>query len=807
MIPKQKPELLSPAGAPECVNAAVQNGCTAIYVGAGPFNARKNARNFSYEELEAAVDFCHLRGVKLYVTANTLIKNSEITPFLRFIERVYQMGVDGVILQDIGMAALVKENFPDFYLLGSTQMTIHNQLGVDYLQALGFGRVILSRELSLAEIKEIAAKSALDIECFIHGALCVCYSGQCLMSAFNGGRSGNRGLCAQPCRLPYQLIEQKDSGSELLYEGNILSPRDMMGLEAIPGLIDSGVRSFKIEGRMKGPEYVAGVTAIYRKYIDRYCENPADYTVAPEDARQLAQIFNRSGQHEGYFSDYAGRSMITEDKVGNTGVPIGTAKQNKNGLLAFKTTADLSPGDGVALYSGDAGEACGGYITKVYKTGQTAEVKINGRLAPAVGGSTIYRTFDKSLNDTLRHSYAKDLLKSEITGTLTARKGERLRLAVTHTGTGASVCVEGVVPEAATGAPLSAEKLREQVEKTGATPFRFTMLEITADEEIFMPIRAVNELRRLALEELKNEIIINSKKKEELSSDRFVLLDESGSTGGNTGGNSKEEKAYVLRIKTTAQLRMVAQSNGSFSRVVIEASAVDIALIEALRTRGTEVFFAFPAITRQQEEARYAAGLLQHFDGILARGYSQIQLARSLGLKFSVDYTLGVYNDATYQFLKAQGAVAVCVSPELSLDEIRALRGRYELVAYGSLPLMVTAQCPIGNFVGSRKDGSRHCSLKDSSRQFIIRQGNKQYKLSPFCDSCTCNILCQPEIDLSNNQEKEDIDSISGNVIACDNDVVVDDKYIMSTNNAIIKNEMTKKSEIAYAGQYLNGVK
>ncbi|MBC7960353.1 MAG: U32 family peptidase, partial [Vallitaleaceae bacterium] len=266
-----KKELLAPAGSYKALVAAVHAGCDAVYLGGSKFGARANAENFTNETLPQAIDFAHLHGVKVYYAANTLIKEEEMSDFLEQVHFLYKEGVDALIIQDLGVYQLLHETFPKLPLHASTQMTVHNLDGVQWLEKLGFERVVLSRELSLNEIEFIKKHSSIELECFIHGALCVCYSGQCLFSSLIGGRSGNRGTCAQPCRLPYDLYSEnkKISSSSDRF---LLSPKDIQTLEILPALMKSGIHTFKIEGRMKNPNYVALMTALYRKYMDAYLE-------------------------------------------------------------------------------------------------------------------------------------------------------------------------------------------------------------------------------------------------------------------------------------------------------------------------------------------------------------------------------------------------------------------------------------------------------------------------------------------------------------------------------------------------------
>lgn len=295
-----KLELLAPCGDWEAFMAAVENGADAVYVGGKLFNARQYASNFDEEKIKEVIHYAHVRDVNVYQTMNILISDSEMREALKALERSYLAGIDGVIVQDIGLASLIRKLYPDLALHASTQMTVYNLQGVKLLEELGFKRVVLARELSLEEIQYITENTSLEVEVFVHGALCVCYSGQCLMSSIIGGRSGNRGKCAQPCRLPYQLLEVGE-GSGLpqrkANRGYFMSPKDLCSVDILDKIIKSGVKSLKIEGRMKSAEYVATVVRIYRKYLDRLFESTDSRNegIVEKDMKDLLQIFNRGG--------------------------------------------------------------------------------------------------------------------------------------------------------------------------------------------------------------------------------------------------------------------------------------------------------------------------------------------------------------------------------------------------------------------------------------------------------------------------------------------------------------------------------
>lgn len=306
------PELLSPVGDFECLKAAVQNGADAVYFGASQFSARASAKNFDLEELKNAIEYAKLRNVKTNLTLNTLIKNDEFEDAVFLASKAYEFGIDAIIVQDLGLAKFLINNFHDLHIHASTQMTVHNLEGVKLLEKLGFKRVVLARELSSLEIKQICENSDIEIEAFVHGALCMSYSGRCLFSSMIGGRSGNRGKCAQPCRLPYELV----CDNNVLDKGYLLSPRDLCSLEFLPELVNSGVKCYKIEGRMKTPEYVATVTRIYRKYLDKIINNEP-YIIYNKDKKDLMQVFNRGNFSSGHFSSSENKDLVYSEKSNN----------------------------------------------------------------------------------------------------------------------------------------------------------------------------------------------------------------------------------------------------------------------------------------------------------------------------------------------------------------------------------------------------------------------------------------------------------------------------------------------------------
>ena len=424
-------DLLSPVGDFECLKAAVQNGANSVYFGLNLFSARAFASNFDLENLEKAILYAKTRGVKTNLTLNTLIKDNEFEQAFNLAKSAYELGIDAIIIQDLGLAKQLIKHFPDLDIHASTQMSIHNLQGVLELQNLGFKRVVLSRELSIQEIEYICNNSNVEIECFIHGALCISYSGQCLFSSMIGGRSGNRGKCAQACRLPYTLLEN----DKKIDSGYLLSPRDLCGLEFIPDMIKAGVTCLKIEGRMKNPEYVATVTRIYRKYID-LAESDKKYEIDENDKKTLLQVFNRGMSSSGHLSNQPNKSLIFKEKPNNMGLFLGKVeKYNKNkGYITVKLQEPIEIGDTISLEKEDGTYNVSELMFKdknIKETsiGQTVTI---GRMKGDINlGDKIYKISSKNLNLIARESIKSENRKIDLNCKISIKKGHSVKLNVT----------------------------------------------------------------------------------------------------------------------------------------------------------------------------------------------------------------------------------------------------------------------------------------------------------------------------------------------------------------------------------------
>lgn len=631
---KKKVEILAPAGSFDSLKAAVAAGADAVYMGGTRFGARAYAKNADEEEMIKAIQYVHLHGRRLYMTVNTLFKEDELGELYEYLLPYYKEGLDGVIVQDLGALRYLRKHFPGMELHASTQMTITSRYGAQMLKELGCCRVVPARELSLEEIRDIHEHVGVDIETFVHGALCYCYSGQCLMSSLIGGRSGNRGRCAQPCRLPYQVFGQGKSGKEAVLnkdrERFVLSLKDLCTLDILPEIIEAGVYSLKIEGRMKSPRYTAGVVRIYRKYVDLYLKYGKDgYYVEPEDKKELSDLFNRGGFTTGYYEKHNGRDMV-----------------------ALKEKPEFREGN-------------------------------------------------QKLFDYLDKTYVEAELKENITGQAVIEEGKPALLTLTC----GEVCVSvsGAQVQTAKNQPMSEEKLRAQLSKTGGTPFVFSDLEIQMSGNIFLPVQALNELRREAVQKLTEAILDQYRRGEEASSDREdEVLD-----GGKAG--KKETTALSVSIEERCQLAPVLACK-EVSRVYLDADGFLpehwAEMVTRCHQSGKSCFLTLPHIFREEGIAflkKNREKLLEAgFDGVLARALEEIAWLKeeNADLLFAFDASVYAWNTGSVKTLKETGAQFLTMPWELNSRELAEVslacekeRFDRELIVYGHAPMMVSAQC------------------------------------------------------------------------------------------------------------------
>lgn len=494
----RKPELLAPAGNREAFEAALAAGADAIYLGAGSFNARRNADNFGMDDLRVACRDAHLRGARVYLTANTLVFPGEMDDALAMVADAAEAGIDAAIVQDVGLMSVLRHELPELELHASTQLNVRGERGIELATRLGCSRVTLARELSVEQIAELA-KLGVDLEVFVHGALCICQSGQCLLSSLIGGRSANRGLCAQPCRLPYKLVDE--DGKKLAQEGQyLLSPRDLCGIEMIDRLIEADVASLKIEGRMKSPEYVSTVTATYRDAIDRAWEDVASYEADPDAKDTLAEAFNR-GFTQGYLAGERGNDMMGYKRPNNRGVPVGRVTGYSAGKVKLAANADIAVGDLLEFWTSK------GRVTYTVEPSDTlkGETKYLGVREPVSVGDRVFRVRSAKLAADAQER-TETGMKIPVSIDVRMRKGEQLEIVV-HDDAGHEARAQGPAVEAARTKAVTREDVIDHVGRLGATPFSCESWDIMLDEGVGIGFSTLHKTRAAALEAFEGALL------------------------------------------------------------------------------------------------------------------------------------------------------------------------------------------------------------------------------------------------------------------------------------------------------------
>lgn len=713
-------EILAPAGTYEAFQAAIRSGADAVYAGGDLFGARAYAGNFDRETLIRAIREAHLYGKKLYLTVNTLIKEREMEERLfSFLKPFYENGLDAVLVQDLGALSFIREHFPDLALHASTQMSVAGASGAGFLKKYGVERIVPARELSLSEIRKMKEETGLEIECFVHGALCYSYSGQCLFSSMLGGRSGNRGQCAQPCRLKYQVEGMKKPSC-------ILSLKDIMALDDIPDLIEAGVDSFKIEGRMKKPEYVSETARMYRKYADLFLEKGREgYRVSEEDKMRLMDLYNRGGSCRGYYHMQNGPEMISPDRPNHAGIPAACVERQKGRSLLLKALAAVQKGD-VLEISAKENVTLG---QDVKKGGQFQILVAKGT---AVKPRTILsRVRNESLIGEIRDHLKTADIRRPVQAEAVFRAGEPSRLTLRMGSI--EVSAEGMVPEEAKKQPLDRARVEKQLGKMGNTPFRTEKMAVEMDEGIFFPMQVVNELRRQAAQKLEDAILGQY----ERSCPEIPEKKETGTTV-----RDPHARMLSVLVQTREQLAAAVQEEDA-GRIYVEshlaadlfASGSGRAEIRALfETRKAEWYLVFPHIFREQAERLYDRiwGDLEAFpwDGALVRNLESLSYLQKKVWKNKVqaDHHLYTLNKKAVEFLKNAGINGTTVSLELNSQEIReTVSGEEEMVVYGYAPMMISAGCV--------KKSTRHCDGKAAVTKLKDRY-QKTFYVKNYCDTC-----------------------------------------------------------------------
>lgn len=705
---KKKTELLSPAGSFTALKAVAEAGADAVYAAGQKFGARAYANNLTDEELLEAIDYLHFKGKRLYLTVNTLLKGAEIHELREYLQPLYEAGLDAVIVQDMGVLHVVREHFPLLPIHASTQMAITGAYGAKLMLNAGCSRIVTARELSLEEISHIHTETGAEIESFIHGALCYCYSGQCLLSSMIGGRSGNRGRCAQPCRLPYRLSGNRESSAKRGQGDYLLSMKDLCAIDLLPQLIQSGVYSFKIEGRMKQAEYAAGVTKIYRKYLDQLALNPSqEYKVKEADREQLLNLGNRCGFTDGYYTRNNGKDMITFTKPSH--------EKGKRSLEEPK-----------------AGKKDGAQKGHGQPKGKTQEGQ-----------------------------------KEKIKGILRLSQERPAQLMLQYKDIQVEATGEQVQP--ALKQPLSRETVLEKMQKTGNTPFVFEDFRLEMDENIFLTVGALNQLRRDGLELLQEEILKGYRRPIGGSGGGQNAAQEEILKGcRNPAGSSGELQSITepfrltesvefrvfteTRLTESMELRVLTETLEQFqaacnqpepARIYLESSALPRAsLLQQLKTlvrqaqeAGKKCYLALPYIFRMET----AQWFYRNWDGIakagadgyLVRNYEEIQFLAEMRVSSGCvqgDYNIYGYSNEAIQGLSQLPLRQHTLPAELNFKELKGINCKGgELIVYGYQPVMVSSQCLWKN--------TSSCT-HTSGISYLKDRFGKQFPVRNQCEGC-----------------------------------------------------------------------
>lgn len=683
--PRLRPELLAPAGDLECVRAAIENGADAVYFGLDTgFNARARATNFSPESLGEVMTLLHRRGVKGYVALNVLAFSSELAEVERLARLAAAAGVDAVLVQDLGVARLIRTAAPGLSIHASTQMTLTSAEGVEFARRLGVDRVVLARELSIREIGKIHGATDLPLEAFVHGALCVAYSGQCLTSESFGGRSANRGQCAQACRLPYDLIcDGRDVPTEQVKY--LLSPQDLAGFELIPRMIDAGVVSLKIEGRLKTPEYVANITRHYREAIDTaMAGRPVTFT--PRQIEEMELSFSR-GFSPGWLEGCDHKRLVPGTSSAKRGVLLGTVRSVQRGRVRVQLVGSVKRGDGVVFDCQRAtDDEQGGRVYEVFRGGKSLDGAVTGgevELTFAQGaidfrgvwsGQALWKNDDPELTSRLRKTFASDVprRRQPLAVQVHAAVGKPLVI-VAQAASGARCELASDEPlQAATRHALTADVLREQLGRLGGTPYELTTLEATIDGAPMCPFSVLGKLRHQLVEQLDasaaalHRLTLDSEPA--LPRLRAAVLAARETAVANANSTAPAELRVLCR--NLAQLRAMLEVRPRGVYVDFQDIREYREAVSLAREAKVELFLATPRIQKPDEAGLFVAMAKHQPDGILVRNLGGLVFCRTKQIPWVADFSLNTANELTAELLRGEGALAIAPSYDLNRDQL-----------------------------------------------------------------------------------------------------------------------------------------
>ena len=705
----RKPEILAPAGTMESIIAAINGGADAVYFGGKSFNARQNAGNMTEEEITTAVDLCHSHHVKVYVTLNTLIKNSELSALIETLNFLKNLNVDGLIVQDIGVIYLIQKYFPEFKLQTSTQASVYGLEGVLFFENLGFSRVVLPREMPLTEVAEIKKNSSVDLKIFCHGALCYAYSGQCLLSSLIGGRSGNRGLCAQPCRKTYELL---DNDGNFYGSGYLLSPKDLNTLDDIEAIVASGVDSLKIEGRMKTPEYVYGITRAYREKTDLACGEQVKETM---DKQAVAQVFNRDFTRGHLFDE---PDMLNTVVGKNKGTLIGKViampesgytgkhREYQHLPIALDEGATLSLGDGLSF---GPGGNIGTKVDAIFTLdGKRLEKGIGQVAIPCRHGirpnTLVYKNSDKVLMDHLKNEGSQSVALSDmaVDFKVTIKAGKPAEIRAIANGLEAQYYSE-FIPEAPLRNPLEASMVAEQLARLGGTDFVLGEIQIDLDPNLFLTRGQLNSLRKEVMKVLEEKLKSNAKKAV-VSLTVVPLETELKNVRENPIGKSEKKRLSVEFTEMPSEEFLLALKDLGVDEIVLPIN-IQHPLDMAVFAKGQDfdVLLATPRIMDMDYSKKFRAlsdqGIFNEtaINGLLIGNYEALNICKDQPTDLQADQSFNIFNTLATKALQNWGVSSGVLSPELDGEELRVLSDTSALETvlpvYGAQELMLSKKC------------------------------------------------------------------------------------------------------------------
>lgn len=774
---KNKIELLAPAGNEESFKAAVNAGADAIYMGLGKHNARVMAKNFTINTYIDCINYAHIRGVKVYLTLNTLLFDDEVKEAMDMLLKLYENGLDAVIVQDIGLADIIHRTIPNLAMHASTQMSVYSLEQVEFLEKLGFKRVVLARELTLDEIKYITDNTSVEIEAFVHGALCVCFSGQCLLSLAIGTRSANRGTCAQPCRMRYTLCKDKEKITNKTY---ILSKKDIYGLDILDKIIESNITSLKIEGRNKTPEYVALVISNYRKYINKYLEEKK-LEIDSNDEKEIMQMFNRNGKSHGYLDGIKYKDSITTLSPKNTGIYLGKVIEKKGKLIKVKLEEEIDLHDGIEIYTNK------GVVSTIVTCISNDKMKIlNNKCDKGMTiylgdikenyispDDRIYKTSKYKLNLKLQNTYLqKNIRQRELILNITIKRDSPITLS-TIVNNDMYTYNTNTVPENSINKELSLDDIYNVFSKTQDMGIKFVKVVGYIEKGLFLKTSELNEIRR--------NFVTKVEEKYEIKND-ISLCEEKLSSILNK--KNKFKKDNITRNKKILSV-FSYDNNKNYADIYYKKyneklERIDFQIDDYIKN-SVDIFHKYSKYNLGVNIPNFVLGNLDRYikgnlEKLLQQGVSTIVLSNFRYLKLLTDlkkkyefnlvadYSFNVTNIYSASFLNNLGFDIITPAFDCNVEQINEM-GKYiniELVD-DYIVAMTSRYCILGTFVANRKEGDI-CTAPCISKDYYLEDTYGE-KYNILCSNVDCVMKILKEHRLKRDRLNKDLSHIRNNMI------------------------------------------